>query len=242
MGLYEEKDLPGGTVDVDTQSRTVVVNWSAFGSKDYDKDIIVKGAYEKTISERGPIGKGLIYAITDHEPRISNIIGSIKNLAETPTHLQPTIKISDTSWGNDVLNLYNDGIIKQHSVGFVALDYEEREDYRIIKTIQLYEGSAVLWGAQPDTGTVSVSKSLTTVDDCDKELNLLMKAWRNGKYTDETFGLIEIRIKQIQRIYHDLSRPEKSTLKGPEKSTQVSDKETIDFIKSLRKKLKDGKY
>lgn len=36
----------------DVSERTVSAYWSNFGNKDFDGDIIVKGAFKKTISDR----------------------------------------------------------------------------------------------------------------------------------------------------------------------------------------------
>lgn len=180
------------------------MNWSALGELDYDNDIITSNAYSKTLKERGPSGADLVYWITDHYPSIDNIAGKVQSLSVVGNHLQAIGIASNTTKGNDVLQLYVDGIIKQHSVGFRPTRVENAKDHRLIHEVILYEGSSVLWGANENTGTVSVGKSLVTAEECSEELDLLLKAWKNGKYTDETFGLIEIRIEQVKKAYNDL--------------------------------------
>ena len=208
MGLLEYKDFGGDVVDVDISSRRLVTNWSGLGNKDFDGDIIARSAYDKTIKERGPKGKNLIYHIIDHHPSIKNIVGAVQDLYVTGNHLQAVTIASDTQLGNDVLKLYQDGIIKQHSVGFVPLDVENNKDYRLIKQIQLFEGSSVLWGANEDTYTVSVSKSLLdNPQSVMDELDNLYKAFKSGTYTDETFGLLELRIKTIQKAISGILSP-----------------------------------
>lgn len=204
MGLLEHKSIDGGIVDVDSTSRRIVTNWSGLGNIDFDKDLITDKAYNKTIQERGPKGKNLIYHITDHNPSIKNIVGKLDELFVKGNHLQAVTTASNTANGNDVLQLYLDGIIRQHSVGFVPTRTEDTKTHRIIHEVMLYEGSSVLWGANEDTDTQSVGKSLLTLDQCNDEMETLLKAWRNGTYTDETFGLLEVRIKQIQKYYSDL--------------------------------------
>ena len=204
MGLLIEKSIDGGIVDIDTSSRRIVTNWSGLGNIDFDKDLITDKAYNKTIKEKGPKGKDLIYHITDHNPSVKNIVGKLQDLYIKDNHLQAVTIAAKTAHGNDVLQLYVDGIIKQHSVGFVPTRTEDTKTHRIIHEVILYEGSSVLWGANEDTNTYSVGKSLLTLDQCNDELETLLKAWRNGTYTDDTFGLIEVRIKQIQKYYSDL--------------------------------------
>ena len=213
MGLLEYKNISGGVVDVDASSRHIVMNWSSMGNEDHDGEVIDFGAYNKTIKERGPSGADLVYHITDHWSSVDRIVGKVAELSEVRPHLQAVSIASKTNHGNDVLQLYLDGIIKQHSVGFISTRSEDKKSYRLIKEVQLFEGSSVLWGANENTGTVSVAKSLTTVNECEDELDMLLKAFRNGKYTDETFGLLELRIKQIQKAYHNL-------IPAPEQSTQ----------------------
>lgn len=237
MGPLEYKNISGGIVDVDSTGRRLVMNWSAMGVEDSDGDVIDFGAYKKTIKEKGPQGADLIYHITDHWASVDKIVGKLQELGEVDNHLRAVSIASKTRHGDDVLQLYLDGIIKQHSVGFIPTRSEDKKSYRLIKEINLFEGSSVLWGANSDTGTVAVGKSLVTLKQCEDELDLLLKAMRNGKYSDETFGLLELRIKQIQKAYQDLiPAPEQSTREQtPEKSTSDSEdmqKEIVSVIKN----------
>lgn len=200
----EKKDLAGGIVDVDTTKNRVVMNWSATGEIDHDGDLITSTAYNKTISENGPKGADLIYWLTDHWADTDHVAGKLLELGMVGKYLQAVGQTINTAKGRDVLLMYEQGIIKQHSVGFVPIRTERAKDHRIIHEIKLYEGSSVLWGANSNTGTVSVGKSLMTAEECANEMDLLVKAIRHGKYTDETFGLLEIRLKQIQKNYEAL--------------------------------------
>lgn len=197
------KNLTGQPLDVDTSKRNVKVVISEMGSKDLDNDIIEMGAYTKTISERGPSGANIIWHLTDHNPSLKYAIGKPAELFIDGMKLVMVTPIVKTAHGNDTLEMYSSGLINQHSVGFSTVRKEVSEDRdqpRLIKEVKLYEGSAVLWGANPNTPTVSVGKGdiKETYDELNKELNLLLKSFRDGRYTDDAFELIEIRIKQIQ--------------------------------------------
>ncbi len=52
---------------------------------------------------------------------------------------------------NDAIKLYEAGLINQHSIGFSTLksDVNQKTGVRTITELKLYEGSAVLWGANP---------------------------------------------------------------------------------------------
>ena len=67
----------------------------------------------------------------------------------------------------------------------------------------LYEGSAVLVGANQNTPTLSVGKSFTK-DEVDAEitklnsdLEIVTKTLRNGNLSDEGFELLEMRLQYI---------------------------------------------
>lgn len=232
--LFETKDITGGIVDIDTTGRRVIMNWSALDELDYDDDIIATGAYNKTIKERGPQGADLIYWLTDHWADTDHVAGKLTSLEIVGKHLQAIGTASNTRKGNDIFQLYLDGIIKQHSVGFSPTRVEKGDGHRRILEVLLFEGSSVLWGANENTGTVSVGKSLMSLSECSDELDVLLKAWKNGKYSDETFGLLEIRIEQVKKAYTSLiPAPQNSTQElAPSIDTQEKEREA-ELIKSL---------
>lgn len=233
----ERKDLSGGIVDVDTAKNRVVMNWSATGEIDHDGDLITTTAYNKTIAESGPKGANLIYWLTDHRADTDHVAGKLLELGMVGNYLQAVGQTIDTVKGRDTLMMYEQGIIKQHSVGFIPTRRERAKDHSIIHELKLYEGSSVLWGANSNTGTVSVGKSLMTAEECATEMDLLVKAIRHGKYSDETFGLLEIRLKQIQKNYEALlaAPSEQGTQQAApsDEDTRLSTVEA-DSIKSLQ--------
>lgn len=201
--FFEVKEVANSVVDVDTTSRRVKVVLSEMGSKDLDNDVIDFGAYTKTISERGPKGKNLIWHLTDHWPDLKHAVGKFSDLYEDGSKLIGITDIPNTTWGNDVLEFYKTGTINQHSVGFRIIKSEpvnagNPDEHRVIKEMLLYEGSAVLWGANPNTPTLSVGKSMTPEQIADR-YNKLQKAFKDGSYTDETFAILEAQIKQIEQ-------------------------------------------
>ena len=180
------------------------MNWSATETIDFDQDLIKSTAYNKTIAESGPKGADLIYWLTDHRADTDHIAGKVVELNMVGKYLQAVGEVREKGKGPEVLELYERGIIKQHSVGFIPVRTERAKDHRVIHEIRLYEGSSVLWGANDNTATVSVGKSLLTANECASEMDILIKAIRHGKFSDETFGLLEIRLKQIQKNYEEL--------------------------------------
>lgn len=205
---YEIKNIEGGILDVDDKSRRVKVVLNKTGVLDHDNDVIDKTAYNRTIQHRGPQGKGLIWHLTDHNPSLKTAIARFKEIYVNGSDLIGVTDVPNTTHGNDMLELYKTGNINQHSIGFKTNDSEKKKDengkeYNLIKEVTLYEGSAVLWGANEATGTISVGKSLTkeqTICEYAKtieELNKLSKLFINGHLSNETFELLDIKVQQL---------------------------------------------
>ena len=91
--------------------------------------------------------------VTDHTGSLRSAIGK-PLLEQDDFGLKGTTQIVDTTWGNDVLKLYEAKLINQHSVGYRIIKDGMKQGevggpYNEITELKLYEGSAVLWGRQP---------------------------------------------------------------------------------------------
>ncbi len=189
-------------LDIDTEKRTVKAVWASMGDIDLDNDVIMSGAFTKTINERGPNAKNLIWSLIDHDASLKSAFGKPTELYEENNKLIAITKIIDNEVGEDIICLYNEGLINQHSIGFsIPKDKSKVKDgVRYISECILYEGSAVLWGANPNTPTLGMFKSLLKPDDVDikNRIDKMCNLLRKGNLTDETASLLEIQLKQIQ--------------------------------------------
>ena len=209
---FEQKTVSNSVQDVSTTTRKVKVAISQMGSKDFDNDVIDHNAYTKTLTERGPKGANLIWHLTDHNPSLKSAIGKFSELYVEKDYLVGITDVPNTTWGNDVLEFYKSGHINQHSVGFRTIKQENQKshegEYNLIKEILLFEGSAVLWGANINTPTIEVGKSTEEVmsqhEKLSKELSLLLMSLKDGRFSDEAFEFIEIRVAQINEAIKSL--------------------------------------
>ncbi len=223
-GILDYKSITGEVKDIDTKKRVITGYLSGFDNKDHDGDIIIKGAYKKSIDER----KDNIFFLNQHNWKQPH--GKFSVLEEHTKGLyfesEPLI---DTSYSSDTLKLYEAGIIKEHSVGFQTMlsSYDSKSDARIIKEIKLYEGSNVTLGANSDTPFTGF-KSLN-IKEVNDQHKLILKAFRNGDFTDETFCLLEIALKQLQKQSYELGKKSLSDNDEPIKTTQnIITKPTVD--------------
>ena len=206
--IISYKDISLPPLDIDKKTRKVKIVISEMGSTDLDNDIIDEKAYDKTIMERGPMGTKQIHHLRDHDVSFST--GFISTFSELYTSGKQLIGLSelpDTVIGNDMYKLYDSGLVKEHSVGFQTVESirgKSADDPRIITQIKLYEGSAVIFGANPNTPTLSVGKSLgkpEMIIKISERLKIIIKEIRNGSYSDKTFSLLELYQKQLEDSY-----------------------------------------
>lgn len=196
--IAEKQDSTYSVMDVDTAQRRVKTVWARCGNVDLDNDIIVPEAFTKTIRERGPMGKNLIWSLVDHCAEMDSVIGKPEQLYVENDMLIAITPIVETEMGEDVIKMYDAGLINQHSIGFSTINSSvDKKGIRTITELKLYEGSAVLWAANPETPTLDV-KSEDRKNNLNDRLEKLLKAFKSGRFTDETFALMEIEIKRIQ--------------------------------------------
>jgi len=238
MKILEFKSLIGEVKDVDMAGRRVTGYLSAFNNKDFDNDIIVKGAFSKSINER----KKDIFFLNQHN--WSQPHGKFQVLEEDEKGLyfesEPFVK--GVSYSEDTLKLYEAGIIKEHSIGFITIKAENdsKLDARLIKEVKLFEGSNVTMGANNNTPFTGL-KNLTLSEINDK-CTLLYKAIRNGSFTDDTFVVLEYALKDLQLQAYQLGK--QTLIKNEEpslKDTPLIIEPSIDIIKEFTNSIKQDK-
>jgi hypothetical protein len=112
----------------------------------------------------------------------------------------------NTTLGNDTYELYKEGHITEHSIGFQTIKSQAKSGYNEINEIKLFEGSSVLWGANANTPTVGVKSQVKSV--LVDEMGKTIKSLRNGHFTDETFELLELKLKQLQQYLAEMEDEE----------------------------------
>ena len=203
--------------DLDLNKREVAVYLSKFDVIDSDNDMIVKGAFSKSIKDRGVDSNSnrKIAFLRHHDWQ--HQIGKFLRIEEDNEGLFAVGKLGTSTKGEDALRDYDEGIITEHSIGFQYLedginwvDDTEKKDggYFEIKEVKLFEGSAVTFGANEFTNVLSVSKGLKRTDiikDITKQLDVVTKALINGRGTDERLFDLEMKLKYLNSRLIDLA-------------------------------------
>ena len=117
FNLYKVK-AASDIKDVDSNKRQVAVYLSTFDQIDADNDMIKKGAFAKSISERGPesTSNRKIAFLRHHDWDWQ--IGKWLSLEEDDKGLFAVGELGRSTKGNDAFLDYEDGIIREHSIGF----------------------------------------------------------------------------------------------------------------------------
>lgn len=207
IGLIEHKDFVGSIKDVDRKSRVITGYLAAFDDqKDHDGDIAEFGMFTKTIAERGPKGKNEIFFLNQHIWAQPHGKFAVLEEQEGKGLYFESQKLPNTSYSNDAIELYAEGIVKEHSYGFVRINqiFDKERDAIRMKEVKLYEGSNVTLGADPNTPfTGFKNKSLKEIND---KCSAITKMLRNGTLTDDMFLQLEIALKQLQRESYELGK------------------------------------
>ena len=180
-GLLEYKSIFGGVQDIDSKNRIITGYLASFESKDHDNDVIEKGAFQKSIMER----KENIFFLNHH--KWDQPHGKFMSLVEDSKGLKfESNALPNTTYSNDLIELYSLGIVKEHSIGFQAVKAaKDTKGIRSLREMKLYEGSNVTMGSNPNTPFMGFkNKSIGELND---QVSIIVKAMRNGTFTDDTF-------------------------------------------------------
>lgn len=143
---------------VDADKHTIEIKFAAYGAPDSDRDVLIKGCFAKSISERGPESQtnrkiAFLWQHEMHDP-----IGKIISIEEKEDGAYAVVRFSDFDAVLNAKRAYTqlrDGDINQFSFGFEyvwdKMDYDEEQDVFIVKEVKLYEISVVTLGANQAT-------------------------------------------------------------------------------------------
>lgn len=237
--------LPILEVKADSESGIVEGYFSGFNNVDSDKDRILQGAFTKSIQEHGPqsASNRKIAHLAYHDTR--RPIGVIQELKEDSQGLYFRSKMGTHTEGQDFLKMYQEGIIREHSIGFnyiadkIKQVEEGEEQIWDIQEVKLWEGSAVVFGANSETPNLSIVKSQDDINKYLEEINERMgvftKALTDGKLSEKYNNLFTLELMQIQKEYNSLltfEEPLKDTLQEQEPNLEEKQKQEQEELRT----------
>jgi HK97 family phage prohead protease len=201
--IYNYKSFNLEVKDVDTKQGVVTGYFSAFGNVDSDGDIMMPGAFKRSIQDWGPEGKGRIKHLLNHDP--SKPLGKIQVLKEDEYGLYYESKVGTHTLGKDYIKMIESGLIAEHSIGFKTLREQKSGDANQIHEVMLFEGSSLTaWGANEATPLLGM-KNMNNIEQIQDQIKSFEKFIRNSDVTDETIDLCILKVKQLAELVERMS-------------------------------------
>lgn len=189
--------------DLDQKAGIVQFYGSQFGNIDGDLDVMVNGAFKKTIEEN----RDRLKHLKNHDTRQAP--GVIKEIHEDGIGLIVTSQLIDSAVGRDTLAEYAAEQITEHSIGFNILrdDIDEGTGARMIKEVRLWEVSSLnAWGANENTPTVGLKNMMDPVEHMERINTILSRANisdERGKELEKQFEILKQHIKALETMAPD---------------------------------------
>lgn len=219
--LYKAAPV-GELIDADEKAGIIKGYGSYFGNKDSDNDVIMKGAYKKTIAENGERVKYL------YQHDMNQPIGKMTELYEDDKGLVFVAEIAKTQLGKDVVELMKSGVITENSVGIMPIQKNNKGDYREITEVKLYEISAVTLAANDQAKILDVKGNID-VDKLSKRYDNLTKLIRKGDISDEMGFAIEAEILKLKSLFIEFTKPV-NEITSPNVEVKNNDSEVINYL------------
>lgn len=213
--------------NIEVSNRKVSGYLAHFNSKDSDGDVIIKGAFAKSLTERG-VGSSTnrkIAYLWQHN--MKEPLGHFTQLKEDDAGLYFEAEIDNFPLGDRALAQYQSGTLNQHSIGFKYVwdktVYDEATDAYLLKEINLFEGSVVTMGANENTPFMGMKGFDRTV-----EMEVLNR--ETEKFLKSLPQNLEYEARQIIAKHIALSESEPD-----EKSTHVKNEPQFNIEDAIQK-------
>ena len=171
----EEIELKSGTLNSYCEFKTLDENGleegkfvgygSIFNNTDLGGDVVIEGAFEKSLRKSGPKGVKLLYQHKSDMP-----IGIFEEIQEDRRGLKVSGQLAmKTQAGREAYELLKMGALDGLSIGYKAdpkrQEYDERRRRRRLKEVDLMENSLVTFPMNPRARVSSVKAEEMTVRD-----------------------------------------------------------------------------
>jgi uncharacterized protein len=213
MILYKASPL-GELIDVDEKNSIVKGYGSIFGNVDSDGDIIMKGAYTKTLQDNGSRVRYL------YQHNMDWPIGKMINLFQDDKGLAFEAEIPKTRLGKDVIELMKAGVVTENSVGILPITREMNGQYRELREVKLFEISAVTLAAN-DQALITDVKGNVDLEKISKKYDALAKLIRKGDISDDLGYAIESEIYKLKSLFVNATKPFNDTLPDNKDSSEI---------------------
>ena len=155
-------------------------------------------------------------------------IGKMTELYEDDKGLVFVAEIAKTQLGKDVVELMKSGVITENSVGIMPIQKTNKDGFREINEVKLYEISAVTLAANDQAKILDVKGNID-VEKLAKRYDNLSKLIRKGEISDDMGFAIEAEILKLKSLFIEFTKPtEIVTL--PNVEIKNNDSEVLNYL------------
>lgn len=148
-----------GTAQVEAEAEgRVHALVSVFKNMDHDGDIVIPGAFQKSLQnwqERGKLPVGVFYH--DWKQPVAKTLAMEEK--DDGLHVVGQFNL-ETQRGRETFSDIKAGLITEYSFGYRVVDSERKDGARHLKELHIYEWSPVVVGANSMTATLGVKGGL----------------------------------------------------------------------------------
>ena len=155
--------------DIDTAGGRVAAYFATFDDVDKHNRRMDQNAFRRTMKNNA----SRWYHLFNHNT--SAIIGKIEDAGTDDKGAFFISKMLNTSLGNDIMTMYEEGILKEHSFGFEIIHSIQQSGYELVKEVRVHEVSSVTFSANPAATTISVNAIMEWMEQHDKSSEALEK-------------------------------------------------------------------
>lgn len=214
------KTIKVAEIKADSEKNIISGYASFFDNRDSHGDVVVRGAFKKTLQEN----KDRIKVLWQHN--MYEPIGIPKEIFEDTKGLYTESKISQTDIGKKAMILTRDKVIKEMSIGYFPIKekYVEEEKSNYLKEIKLLEYSLV----------TLASNELANITDVKHFVN--QYAYSQGNVLDI---LIDTLVEKVKALNIN-NEPKKITHIEEIKSLEEENKVIDELLKQLKRSEING--
>lgn len=204
-------------IKAEGDDRTVEGWASTFGNEDSGRDIILPGAFTKSLSGRMP------KMLWQHDT--GELIGVWDAAKETEKGLYVKGRFADTPRGNEAYTLAKMGALDSMSIGYSTIEatYDYDTGVRTLKELELWEVSLVTFPMNEQATITGVKAALEDIDNAVDLLDQcagMCDAYAAGMQpTAETMATIGQMIRQAQAMLEEPDSGDEAEGEGKSKLT-----------------------
>ena len=137
--------------DIDYKKRIVSFYFADFNSVDAHGRRMNKNAFNRTFNNNFK----RMHHLFNHD--LNTIIGKPIEVGKDEKGAFMVSQILNTDKGKEIITLYEEGVLNEHSFGFVIKDSNMEGDVEVVSEVQMYEASSVTLGANENTPVISLN-------------------------------------------------------------------------------------